>query len=168
MAAPLITWWDNSNSTQLSRWEIGVIDAGSTSPEKEFLIWNNRMGDSTTVISDAINCVLTTKDVGGLNGVGTTAEELITGKWVNVCCLSAGKDPNVLSDWTPVGGATTQEVRAGGSSASTEGLLAGGTNDGTIGGAEANFIRVKAKVIVPNTALAGRVDYLLRLMYQYV
>ena len=168
MAAPSITWWDETSTTQLASWPIGVIDAGSVSGVKEFHIWNNKGGLPTNPISDAVNCFVTTKDTAGGNGAGTTAADLIAGMWLNACCLSAGKNPALPTDWVPVGGDIHAEVRGGGAAATTPGLLRGIDNDGTIANATANFVVVQAKVLVPSTAMPGRVDFLFRFGYQYV
>lgn len=164
---PLITWWNETNDAQLTSWPIGVIKSGEYSAEKELLIWNNRGGDGTTVIPDVINCVLTTKDLKGTNGVGTPAEDLIANKWTSICCLSAGKDPAFPVNWTSIGGDTVQEIRAGGDALATAGLIKGTANDGSLVNSLANYAKLRAKVTVPTDAIGGRIDFMLTLSYQF-
>jgi hypothetical protein len=70
MNPPLIKWYNESNQTEITNWDAGVVDAGfysrpedPTQPDSSefpstFLIWNNRGG--TENISDATNVKITT------------------------------------------------------------------------------------------------------------
>lgn len=156
MPAPIVSWWNDQNTAQETSWPVGVIDAGTVSADKTFLIWNNRAG--STAVSDMTNCTITTKDSAG----GDTGE-LVTNKWVEARVDSAGE-----TAFTPIGGATTHPLTAGGGA--TAGTIAGDANDGNIATAATanNFAKVTLHVNVPATAAAGSLSWLLRVSYQYV
>jgi hypothetical protein len=83
MAAPIVSWFSRDNSSSLTNWNIGTVDAGTNSAEFGFLIWNNRYNGSTvgtTPISTMTDCVITVKDTSG----GLTGNALVTGQWVQV------------------------------------------------------------------------------------
>src|SRR5690606_37420363 len=77
MSAPVVQWQSQNNDEQILNWSIGGVDAGTTSANTTFLIWNNRGGEE--VVSDMTNCVITTKDNAG----GDTGE-LVTDTWIEV------------------------------------------------------------------------------------
>jgi hypothetical protein len=156
MSAPVVSWYDSSNTTQQTNWLLGTVDAGSDSPSTSFLIWNNRGGN--TVVSDMTNCTITTKDNAG----GNTGE-LVTNTWIQVKVDTLGETTS-----TAIGGNTTKTVRAGGT-VTTAGLIKGSVNDGQMIGAGADcFAKATMFARVPATATAGNVDFLVRVAYQYV
>lgn len=151
MAAPVVSWYNELNDTQETSWDLGVVDAGSTSPDKKFLIWNNRGG--TANVSDMTNCTITTKDTSG----GDTGD-LVTGTWIEVLCDSKGD-----TAFTPVGGTTTHPIGANGTQ-----TISGATNDGSTANSVNNFAEITVHANVPLLATAGTVDFVLRVSYQYV
>lgn len=156
MAAPNVFWYDSTNATQKTSWDIGTVDAGSTSPDTQFLIWNNRGGASA--LSDMTNCVITTKDSAG----GNTGE-LVTNLWIEVRVDTLNE-----TTFTKIGGTTTKVITAGGSMAS--GVISGAINDGnivTVATAK-NFCKVTLHAFPPATATAGNFSFLTRIAYQYV
>jgi hypothetical protein len=153
VAAPVISWYNVSNTDQVTSWDIGTVDAGSVSNDTTFLIWNNRGG--TTPVSDMTNCAITTKDnAGGNNG------EIITNKWIEVKVDSMNEN-----SYTPIGGTATKTVQAQGVAS---GVISGEANDGSIGNALSNFTKVTLHANVPATATAGNVIFLTRISYQYI
>ncbi|ALS22325.1 hypothetical protein [Paenibacillus naphthalenovorans] len=154
MAQPQVSWWNSINAAQITDWAIGQVDAGSTSPDTTFLIWNNRGG--STGVSDMTSCTITTKDSGG-NDTG----ELVTNKWIHVRV-----DTMSESTFTPIGGTTTKSIKAGGSAPA--GTIKGTANDGTTANATENFAQVTLHAVPLATATAGNVDFLLRVAYTYV
>lgn len=158
MSAPQIIWYEPTNTTQETSWGLGVVDAGTSDENattKTFLIWNNRGG--VTALSDMTNCTITTKDSAG----GNTGE-LITNKWIQTKILSMAETVG-----TPIGGTTTKAIRAGGT-VSTAGLIKGQINNGLLTGTGADcFAKVSVWAVIPNTATAGNVDFLLRVAYQF-
>lgn len=154
MAAPLISWMNSSNTTQITSWAIGTIDAGSTSPDTTFLIWNNRAG--ATLVSDMTSCTITTKDSAG----GDTGE-LVVNKWIQVRV-----DTMSESTFTAIGGISAKSIKAGGTAGA--GTINGAINDGTIANAPNNFAQVTLHAVPLATATAGNVDFLLRVAYTYV
>lgn len=167
MPAPQVSWWNPSNDTAIPKWEIGVIDAGSKSPEFGVLIWNNRWdGVATqTDLSTMTNCTITTKDETG----GDTGE-IITNTWIEVRVDSMGE-----AAFTKIGGTVKKTIQAGGTTTNVDGSFApngkeimGVKNDGTVGNSGANFCQVALRANVPATATAGNVNFLTRVAYQYI
>ncbi|MNB95577.1 hypothetical protein D3C81_693970 [compost metagenome] len=153
MAAPVISWYKADNTTQVTSWDIGTVDAGTVSNDTTFLIWNNRAG--TGAVSDMTACAVTTKDSsGGNNG------EIITNKWIEIKVDSMNE-----STFTPIGGTTTKTVQAAGAAAGT---ISGAVNDGTTANAAVNFAKITVHANVPAIATAGNVSFLTRIAYQYV
>ena len=172
MPAPIVTWRTQDDSALFENWAIGTVDAGSTSNNVSFLIWNNRGGG--TDVSDMQNCTITTKDNSG----GNTGE-VITNRWVWVKVDSLGE-----SSFTAIGGDTTKIIRAGASTLNFDGTwtpnvaphAGSGTsydilgvkcdpNKATAGG---NYAEVTAQARVPLNAGAGTTNFRLRVAYQYI
>ena len=181
MAAPIVSWYSSDNSSLLTKWEIGTVDAGTTSDEFEFLIWNNRSGSSN--VSIMTDCVITTKDSTG----GLTGNELVTGKWVQVKVNSkgesgftaigsetSGSEPDIT--YNPVEHAISADSTAFESKCSANSLTAadynspigGFSNNGIKDNSKANFADVTLRVEVPESAPAGSIDFLTRVRYSYV
>jgi len=153
MPAPIISWYNVDNTSQVTQWQLGTIDAGTVSPDTTFLIWNNRGG--STAVSDATNCTITTKDIAG----GNTGD-LVVGKWIEVRVDTMGE-----ANFTPIGGTSTKAVKAGGSAPA--GTISGEINDGTKVNALNNYAQVTLHANVDPLAVAGNIDFLVRLSYQY-
>ncbi|MFW5895218.1 MAG: hypothetical protein ACOCT9_00590 [archaeon] len=153
MPAPVVSWYNADNDTQETAWDIGVVDAGSVSDDKTFLIWNNR--DGSEDVSDMEECTITTKDAEG-GDVGDLIEET----WIEAQCDSAGED-----SFTPIGGTDTHPIEAGGGDAGKQEIL-GGTNDGSLDDGD-NYAEVTVHANVPSDANAGTIEFLLRVSYQY-
>lgn len=154
MSAPIVKWYDVGNNQQKTEWHIGIVDAGSVSQDTTFLIWNNRGGDEA--LSDMTNCTITTKDV-----LGGNTGEIVVNRWIE-----ARVDTLNETDFTPVGGASTKVIQAGGLSAGDAGKIKGSVNDGSLG-ATANYAKVTLHANVPATATAGNFTFLTRVAYQY-
>lgn len=155
MPAPVVSWYNQANDTQETSWDLGVVDAGSVSNDKTFLIWNNRGGSSA--LSDMTNCTVTTKDDAG----GDTGA-LVTGTWIEAQIDSMGE-----TSFTPIGGTTTKAIEAGGTNTTGNQTISGATNDGTKSNAEDNFAEATFHANVPSDATAGTINFLLRVSYQY-
>ncbi|MVP00796.1 hypothetical protein [Paenibacillus lutrae] len=154
MALPAVQWFNASNTTQVSTWDIGTVDAGSVSSDTVFYIWNNRGGSAA--ISDMINCTITTKDSSG----GNTGE-IITNKWIKVKVDSMNE-----TTYTPIGGTDTKVIQAGASAGA--GTIKGTANDGTVSNSVANYAKVSLHANVPTTATAGNFSFLTRVFYQAI
>lgn len=153
MPAPIVSWWKRPNPlTQVVAWNIGVVDAGTVSPDFEVLIFNNKGG--AEVVSDMQNCTVTTKDnLGGNTG------ELVINKWIEVKVVSMAE-----ATFTAIGGNTTRPIRALGMGA---GLISGAINGGT-DAATTNFAELLLHANVPSNASAGTVNFRTRVAYQFV
>jgi len=149
-----ISWWKQDNLSQWANWAVGTVDAGSTSQNSIFLIWNNRGG--STAISNAESCTLTTKDVAG----GDTGE-LVTDKWIWARVDTMGE----TSTFAAIGGTSTKAIKAGGTAPA--GTISGAANDGTVANAKNNFAQVTLQARPTVTATAGNVNFLLRLQYTF-
>lgn len=154
MAAPIISWYDETNTTQLTSLDFGVVDAGDVSDVIRVLIWNNRGG--STAVSDATSCVLTTKDTSG----GNTGDVVVE-RWVE-----AQDNKEASPSYVAIGGTTTRPV-AGQPSVNPQ-VISGAANDGTTGNSPANFADVSLRWRVPATSTAGQRQWLTRLSYLYV
>lgn len=152
MAQPIVQWYDVTNAVQKTEWQIGVVDAGSVSVDTTFLIWNNR-GQSSAV-SNMTNCTITTKDV-----LGSNTGEVVVNKWIE-----ARVDSMSEVAFTPIGGATTKIIQAGGSAGG--GIISGSSNDGSVGAVD-NYAKVSLHANVPALATAGQFTFLLRVTYQF-
>lgn len=155
MAAPIVSWYNTDNTSQVTQWDIGTVDAGSVSTAFGVLIWNNR-GNSTAV-SDMTNTTITTKDSAG----GNTGE-LVTNTWIEAKVNSLAE-----ANFSPMGGTVTRDLKADDSNV-TSGIIKGTANDGTKTNAKGNFCDVSLRANVPPTATAGLVNFLTRVSYQYV
>lgn len=156
MPAPVVSWYSADNQNPISNWSIGVIDAGSVSPDTTFLIWNNRGG--TADVSDMTNCTITTKDLGGNNN-----GDLITETWIEVRVDSMNE-----TSFSPIGGTVTRLIRAGGAAPPDNGVIKGTANNGIAATAENSFAKVTLHANVPADATAGNASFLTRVAYQYV
>lgn len=156
-AAPAVSWFYANNTSVFNDWQIGVVDAGGApSPELNILVWNNR-GNTTDPAPDMTATTFTTKDNGG----GDTGP-LITGTWTKLKCNTKSGD-----DFTSIGGTVMKSIKAGGS-VTTDGLIKGSTNGGTLTGADQNnFANLSIRVEVPSLATAGNIAFKLRVAYQY-
>jgi len=178
MAQPLVSWYLNDNTTNMSNWNIGTVDAGSTSATTSFLIWNNRL--QATAVSPMTNCVITSRDtLGGLSG-----NVLVPGQWVQVKCdslseatfMPIGSSTTDSTNYTPVEHAIAANSTAFATACGTASLVAsdytspigGFINDGTLTNAIANFAKVSLQVVVPQSAPAGSIDFLTRVRYSYI
>lgn len=153
MAQPEISWFELNNTTPVTQWPIGTVDAGNTSPDKTFLIWNNR--GKGVAVSDATDCTITTKDPAG-GEIG----ELVENTWIKVRV-----DTMSETGFTPIGKGAAKSLKAGGTAPA--GTIRGTTNDGTTTNAKENFAQVTLHAHPTATATAGNVDFLLRLQYRY-
>lgn len=152
MPAPIVSWYDSTNTTQQTSWNAGTVDAGTTGPDTQFLVWNNRGG--ATAVSDMTSCVITTKDTSG----GNTGDVVVE-KWVEVRV-----DKLSETTFTPIGGTTTKAIGNG----VTAQTIAGAANDGTVANSNANYTSLTLHLKVPATATAGSRNWLTRVSYQYV
>jgi hypothetical protein len=158
MAAPIVSWFNADNTSQVTQWDIGTVDAGSISqPETGFgvLIWNNRGGASD--VSDMTSTTITTKDSGG----GNTGE-LVEDTWIEAKVNSLAE-----ANFFAMGGTVTRDLKADDANIST-GIIKGSLNDGTTANAPANFCSVNLRANVPPLATAGLVNFVTRVSYQYV
>lgn len=152
MPAPIVSWWNSTNTTQMTSWDTGVVDAGTVGPDTQFLIWNNRGG--ATAVSDMTNCVITTKDISG----GNTGDVVVE-RWVEVRVDKLGE-----TTFTPIGGTVTHPIGNG----VTAQTISGAANDGTTANSNANYSSITLHWAVPSTATAGQRNWLTRVSYQYV
>jgi hypothetical protein len=172
MAAPIVSWRVQNNSAVLNNWNIGTVDAGFTSDNISFLVWNNHNGSED--VSDMQNCVITTKDSSG----GNTGE-VVLNTWIEVRVDSLSE-----GSFTPIGGETTKTIRTNGSTTNVNGTftpnvaphagsgtsydILGVLNDGTKLNSAGNFVEITARANVPSNAGAGSTNFRVRVAYQYV
>jgi hypothetical protein len=158
MPAPIVSWYNTDNTTQILQWDIGTVDAGSVSePPFGVLIWNNRLSEET--VSDMTSTTITTKD-----GSGGNSGELVENFWIEAK-VNSGPIPE--GDFYGMGGTTTRVLRADDTNIDA-GIIKGTANDGTKENSRGNFCDVLLRANVPPTATAGLVNFLTRVSYQYV
>lgn len=153
MSAPVISWYEEDNSTILSKWDIGIVDAGikdDAAPTKTMLIWNNRGG--TEDVSDMQDTKVTTTD-----GAADTMD-VIAGKWIS--CRVDSLDE---LDFTPIGGNENKVIGAKGQNS---GIIRGTANSANMTD-EANFAKVTLRAKPPLNASAGKRSFKTRVSYYY-
>lgn len=161
---PVISWYKDDNTTAVTSWDFGVIDAGGGEQHAiTFLIWNNK-GNTTDSAKDIYNCYITTKHTDGTDGVGTggvSLNPLVTEQWVK-----AKLDGQ--SSTTAVGGSSNKLVATavGLTLPADAGKVNGASNDGTLSVTN-NFVKATLAIDPPATASAGKVDFLIRFGYSY-
>lgn len=174
---PLVSWWKRDNSAQYLKWDIGVVDAGTPSPQTGFLIWNNKGG--TTDVADMEDCTITTKGEGGVN-----TGALVEGQWVKVKLDGVDSTFHPIGFDTATNQAVTRPIKAIGSTTfnsvtstpqvgshvSTNGEvnILGVANSGNKIDSAGNFAEITAYADVPGNASAGLIKFLLRVSYKYV
>ncbi len=150
MTAPIVSWYEADNETVLTKWEIGTVDAGTTSPEKTILIWNNRGGVED--VSDMQECKITTTDNQG------DVLDLVKQKWVECRVDSVEGD-----DFTPIGGEDAKEIRA---KDQEEGIIKGTANAALLED-EGNYAKVTLRAKPPLNSPAGQRNFKVRVSYYY-
>lgn len=155
MSAPIVYWFNEDNTQEVTLWDAGVVNAGSDSAPITLLIWNNR-GNDTTDVSTMENCAITT-----LNHDTTPTGDLVVQKWVRVRCDSLGE-----VNFYPIGGVDEHPIQAGGPNAGPQEIL-GGANTGHISNTD-NYAKVTLYVEVPANANSGETHFLVRCLYSYV
>lgn len=156
MGAPVVQWYDGLNTAQQSSWDAGIVDAGDWSSPKEFLIWNNRGG--STAVSDMTNVFITTKSLTGDN-TGPVASK--SDAIVEVSIF----DGTAWSAWEEIGGTDTCALK---SASGVAGTISGAVNSGNKATDKANYADIKLRLHALPTALAGQIEWLTRVSYQYV
>jgi len=176
---PLVSWYaeTNGDNEQVTRWDLGIVDASQVSQDFTFLIWNNRKG--TEDVPDMQNAVIMTKDeLGGNTG------ELVEGQWIEV------KVDQIDTTFHPIGWdvvanqAVSRPIKTLGSTTNEDGTftpnvpphttqngeisILGVKNDGTLENAQGNYVKVSLHCRVPGNASAGAVNFRTRVTYQYV
>lgn len=149
--APKIQWFEANNTDVITKWEIGQIDAGTTSPDKTILIWNNRNGIGDR--SQMQDCRLTIKD----KDAGDTGL-LVTDKWVEARCDSMNE-----TLFTKIGGTAELNIKAAGQ---PDFEISGKANDGTLSDT-ANYAKVTLHCTPPTGASAGVQQFKIRVSYFY-
>lgn len=156
MPSPIVSWYKHDNSAEVLNWDLSVVDAGTISPEYNFLIWNNRGGSSN--VSDMTSCTITTKDV-----LGGNTGEVVENKWIEAKCISLAVPD---TEFTPIGG--TAEHPIGASGGVDNFVISGAANNGIKDNSLANFAEIVVRANVPALATSGQKNFLLRVIYHYI
>ncbi|OBR64927.1 hypothetical protein A7K91_04930 [Paenibacillus oryzae] len=176
---PLVSWYaaTNQDNQQINRWDIGVVNASEVSQGFEFLIWNNRKGD--TDVPDMQNAVFMTKDEHG----GNTGE-LVEGQWIEVkvdqkdsTFHKVGWDaltnqpvahPLKASGSTTFNGVNSTPNTAPHTTTNGEVSILGVANDGSLANSKGNFVKVTLQCRIPGNASQGLVNFRSRTTFQFV
>ena len=161
MSAPIITWFDALNQTQQTSWDCGIVDAGSYSNVAEFLVWNNRSttpGTLNTAVSDMTNVTIIVKSMNG-DDTGPVASK--SDAVVSVSFNNNG----TWTDWQEIGGGVAANVIAANG---VVGTISGAANTADVNTDKANYARIRLRLFVKPTAVAGQVQWITRITYNYV
>lgn len=152
MSAPIVSWYEADNENVISKWDIGVVDAGQPSAEKTILIWNNRGG--TEDVAHMQDARITTTD-----GDADTLD-VVADRWVRCRVDTIEGDT-----FTQIGGTVSKEIRA---SNCEEGIIKGVANEGLLEDVQ-NYAKVTLYA-QPNLhgVTAGKRNFKLRVSYFYV
>lgn len=179
MTAPVVSWRTRDNSQQLLKWDLGVVDAGTTSPDFGFLIWNNY--NSVNDVSNMEDCTITVKDEFG----GDTGD-LVTGQWIEVRVDNETGDGNFhkIGYDINLGQPVKHPIQTNGTtiynsvsstpnvpphtSANGTVCILGVANDGTKENSAGNFVELTLRANVPSNASSGLIKFLTRVSYKYV
>lgn len=179
MSAPVVSWRTRDNSQQLLKWDLGQVDAGTTSPDFGFLIWNNY--NSANDVSNMEDCTITVKDEFG----GDTGD-LVTGQWIEVRVDNETGDGNFhkIGYDINLGQPVKHPIQTNGTtiynsvsstpnvpphtSANGTVCILGVANDGTKENSAGNFVELTLRANVPSNASSGLIKFLTRVSYKYV
>ena len=163
MAAPIITLYDATNTSQVTEWHVGTVKAGNPSTVLEVNVWNNKGG--ATAVSDMRDCMISCKD-----GNGENIGDIPAGKWMNVLVNSTA-DVDATSGekiYSAIGGDTSRPLRGQSVTAATGDVIKGTANGGTAANSGENYCNCKFKVVVPINANPGTHRFKLRFQGYYV
>jgi len=148
---PIISFTD-SNNTSITSLSFGGIDAGSTSDPIEIHIWNNKGG--TPNVPNTTNTRITTKTYNGLDTGDTVpnGQEVVTYKMIQVKNISLST-PETF--YTSIGGPDSHAIGA-----STSEIIEGASPGGLC------VLQIRAEI--PTNATSGNIQFLIRVLYQYV
>lgn len=161
---PVISWYKDDNSTPVTQWDFGVVDAGGGEQHPAtFLIWNNR-SNSVDDAKDIYNCYITTKHTDGTDGVGAgdvSINPLVTEQWVKAKLEGS-------AEYKKIGGTNDKLVATalGIVAPADAGKVKGTKNGGAIADS-VNYVKATLCIDPPSTASAGKVDFLIRFGYSY-
>jgi hypothetical protein len=150
MAAPVVKWTELDGTTEVTKWQMGKVNAGHPSTEKTILIWNNFDGQNE--LSDMQDTQITTTD-----NVGDTLD-VIMDKWVYVRCNSS--DEAVFSQ---IGGDAMHTIQARNC---LPGIVKGKINTGKLSDIE-NYASVTLYAHPPLNVPAGLRQFKTRVVYYY-
>ena len=158
MAAPIVTYYDEKGTTQLTEWNIGEIDAGTESDHLKLTVWNNKGGSEA--VSHMKNVSVTVVNELGAE-TGGNGDVAVAGAWIHVK-VNGGED-------TPLGGsANTAKVNAVGVDSDTDGyIIKGDANDGTIANSTVNYANYELWAVIPPNAPEGDKPVRIRTSYSY-
>lgn len=150
MQAPVFTLTDTANNP-ISVINYGVVDAGNQTGGMAVLIWNNQ--SNTPNVSNANFTTVTTKTLNGFDNGDSVenGEEVITYTMVQVQCQSTGE-----ITYSPIGGAQDHPI----------GNVPVANNNPTSIPSN-SYAQCLFRIVVPQTATPGSINFLTRINYQY-
>lgn len=150
--APKLKWYDSNNSSVVTKWNIGKLDAGVYSAVTDILVWNNRAGAAQR--ADMQNCKLTVVDRDG-----SSQSTLVQQQWIQA------KLPEVTGDnFEAIGGETKQKSIK--YSTANDFIISGEQNTGLISDKK-NYARISLRCLPPQGAPANTHNFMLRFSYFY-
>lgn len=104
---PQISIYDSNNAQLFTTWDLNNIQSQQATDILTVYVWNNRVGEDPTKVSDLKNAYVTVVDENGETANGEVAKN----KWVQVNIPNIDKDETTFF---PIGGSTTRGIRGGG------------------------------------------------------
>lgn len=150
---PNIQLYNSDNTTLVSTWNIGTVQAQVESAVLTINLWNNKGG--TEDVSDLKDCTIAVLDSNGTSATDDVARD----KWVQVCVT-----PVDGSTYTAIGGTTTKAFRA--NSGVTDNIVKGTKNAGNDTNT-ANCSTINFKIVAPINSEPGTKSFKIRFTGYY-
>ncbi len=151
---PQVSFYNEDNTTEITRWDIGEVNAGQESESKTILIWNNRGGATD-------RSHMEDTEITSLAGSSNFAShELVNDRWLYIRVDSMDE----ISP-TAVGGESYKKAVA--ARGVGNGIVQGFANSGALDDA-ANYAKITKYVQPRQYASAGQHDFVVRVSYTFV
>lgn len=161
MAAPKVSFYDETGTNAITEWKIGEVDAGSETEHLKFTVWNNKAGSDAVSNMKNVRITVVNENGGESGGQG---DVVVKENWVKVVVNDQNADSPIA-----IGGTGHQaSVAAAGIDSATDGyIISGEANDGTKANSAKNYAKVEAWVSVPANADEGQKPFIIRVPYSY-
>lgn len=147
MVDPVIEWYESTVAAEpLASWDYGTVDAGTVSPAKTFLVYNNKGGSGASAATDV---QYTTFD----DAAGGETEDVVTERWLEVEIVS----DNGVAAADPDGG---MKAVGGSAAANKKDLTAFDIENDT-------YLELNTQVRIPVSPPAGQRSFVQRVEFKF-